>query len=60
MHKKKAVNAIFMVFGLLQQWIKPTLYHTRGEHARHWHHKGGHRSISHLPVLGIICRFYIK
>ena len=55
---RKAVNAIFIVYGLLQQWIEPTLYHIRGEHARHCHHKGGHRSISHL--LGIICRFYIN
>ena len=32
----EATNATFIVFGLTQTGIEPTIYRTRGEHATHY------------------------
>jgi hypothetical protein len=32
----EATNTNFIVFGLTQPGLEPTIYHTRGEHARHY------------------------
>jgi hypothetical protein len=32
----QAVNDNFIVFGLTRAGLKPTIYHTQGEHANHY------------------------
>jgi hypothetical protein len=32
----EAINTNFIVFGLTRPGLKPTIYHTRGEHANHY------------------------
>jgi hypothetical protein len=32
----KASNTNFIVFGLTRSELKPTIYHTQGEHANHY------------------------
>jgi hypothetical protein len=32
----EATNTNFIVFGLTQPWLEPTIYHTQGEHANHY------------------------
>jgi hypothetical protein len=32
----EATNTDFIVFGLIRLGLKPTIYHTQGEHANHY------------------------
>ena len=36
MLSREATNTNFIVFGLIQPGLEPTIYHTRGEHADHY------------------------
>ena len=37
-----------IVFGLIRQWIDPTIYYTRGESAKPLHHQCGEFTFEHL------------
>ena len=37
----EATNTNFIVFGLTQAGLEPTIYYTRGEHANYLHHRCG-------------------
>jgi hypothetical protein len=51
---RKATNTNFIVFGFIGPWLKPTIYHTRGEHADHYitdavYSEGNYEAVAKLP-----------
>ena len=56
----EATNTNFIVFGLTRSGLKPTIYHTRGEHANHYTTDAVHHVIEKIPLYNIFVSVSVR